>query len=246
MHLQNEQIQRLLHGELDADALADARAHGDECHQCRSRIEAAAREEERIHELLGQLDHAPPAIPAETVIGGARRPRVDLRWVAGIVLALGAAGAAYAVPGSPLPGWVDAVIERLDPSARGSRAADPTTPADPGPSGIAVRPGERLTLMFEIAAAGGVATVALTDEATLQVRAVDGAAAFTSGADRLTVAADGATRFEIEVPRGAPWVEIRTEGQRVWLKIGAEVVTDGALAEGGSYVLPLSSRNGNQ
>ncbi|MGH7477911.1 MAG: hypothetical protein ACRELD_16745, partial [Longimicrobiales bacterium] len=69
------------------------------------------REEAGIEALLRTLDHEPPRIMAEDVIARARRARTDWgRIAAALVVALGLAGMAYALPGSPVRGWVDAVL----------------------------------------------------------------------------------------------------------------------------------------
>src|SRR5688572_17545720 len=111
MHLDDEQVQRLQHGELDTQTRAALLGHVAICPDCRARVEDAEREEAQIFDLLRGLDHEAPDITAAAIAAGSARhvgsdhaliPRSPARWAAGILITLGAAGALYAVPASPL------------------------------------------------------------------------------------------------------------------------------------------------
>jgi len=245
MHLDDERVQRLLDGELSPAAERSAREHLVACAECRARAAEAEREETELAGLLHLLDHPAPALSAEAIaVAARRRAGPSVRWAAGLLLAAGLAGAAYATPGSPIPGWIARLAERTE----GRRSPPGPAPAasqaeDPGVAGIAVPPGERLLLSFDSAQAEGEAAVRLLDEATeVTVRAPAGAATYLAGADRLTIA-NGVTRasYAIDVPRGAPRVEIQVAGTRVFLKEGASITaragTDSAT---GVYRLPLT------
>lgn len=227
MHLDEEQIRRLVHGELAPPMEASARAHLTGCAGCRGRVAVARRAEDEVHALLRHLDHAPPRIDAHAVVARASAHRFGwTRWAAGIVLALGVAGAAYAAPGSPLPAWVQAVAQWM--------GGGPAQSPDPegGVAGIAVAPGRELLILFTSFQTEGQAQVSLTDGVEVVVRASSGAAVFTSGVDRLVIDNGGSTAtFGIEIPRAAPRVEIRVGDARVFLKEGSRVR--------GPYVIPL-------
>jgi len=242
MHLQDEQVQRLLHDELEAAALATARAHLTACPQCRARLEEAEVEESRIFAQLEQLDHAPPALDAESLARRSRTRGKTYRWAAGIALLLAASGAALAVPGSPIPGWVSRAAERIGLSAgTPDQVSEPAADASES-AGIAIAPGDRFTLIFELGAGSGRATVALTEGSEIIVRSLGGTASFTTGVDRLTVVSEGRpARFEVEVPRPATMVEIRVGGERVWLKDGSRIVTEAAIDPQGRYLVRLSA-----
>jgi hypothetical protein len=257
-HLDEEQVQRVLLGELTRAAEEAARAHLAACTTCREQVAAAEREENEIHALLGTLDHEPPAIHVRAFTTAAAHAARSSRaaWrrrAAGLLVALGVAGAAYALPGSPVPGWVDSVVERLG-SLAGSSARRPATPAPaatepaPGPqeattesrSGIAVDPGISLLILFTRAEEEGQVEVVLSDGVAVQVLAPPAAASFTSDVNLLRIEnASGAARFRIEVPRAAPRVEIRVAGKRIFLKEGPRITAEPAAARG-SYVLPLA------
>jgi len=238
MHLDEDRLQRLRHGELSPAMETAARQHVAECAECRGRVAAAERDETEVFGLLRELDHPTPQIDAETVAARARgrghgRGVSAMRWAAGIVLVLGLAGAAYAAPGSPLPTWVETVVEWA--SGRPDRAPAPS----PGVAGIAVAPGPRLVIVFTAPQATGQAQVSLTDGADVVVRVLSGAATFTTDVDRLVIDNQGSATFEIQIPRTAPRVEIRVGGQRVFLKERSRVTTDTVTDMGGPYVLPL-------
>lgn len=230
MHLDDEQVQRVLHGEL-ADAAA--RAHVATCPVCAARIEAARREEAVVFGLLRRLDHAAPGVAAATVAARAQgRARQRLRWAAGVLLGLTLAGAAYAAPGSPLP----AVVGRIAAWLR----REPPPPVDSG-AGIVVVPGARFTIVFASEHAAGTVTVSLIDGSSIIARRLNGTASFTSDVDRLTIAAGqgDSAAYEIELPRSAPWVEIRAGGRPLLLKDGERIETTPGAGAGGRYALPL-------
>ncbi len=241
MHLDEERVQRLLHRELAPQAEATARDHLASCAECRSRVAEAEREETRILALLREVDHPPPRVDVEAITAGPRQRGSGWGgWAAGILLVLGA-GAAYALPGSPLPGLVERVIEWVDPEEERPAPAGPREHTEAAARGIAVAPGDRFTIRFLAAQADGMATVSLTDGGEVVVRALAGAASFTSEPTGLSIDAEGASgRFEILIPRDAPYVEIRVGGRRVFLKQGARLVTEGGQDGEGRYLLPLS------
>jgi anti-sigma factor RsiW len=215
VHLDDEQIQRLLHGELVPGTESAVRRHAAECAECRERVARAERDEAEVYALLREVDHAVPRIDAGSVAqrAGARRPSW-LKWAAGIVLALGLAGAAYAVPGSPLAAFVRGLIDRP--------AQTPDSAAAVG--GIAVTPGAELVVEFMSRQTAGAAELSLSDGRDVVVRAVSGAARFTAGADRLEIDNRGSVAtFEIQIPRTAPRVEILVGSTRVFLKLGDQI-----------------------
>jgi hypothetical protein len=187
-------------------------------------------------------------VRVETVVAAARahpaRPPAWGRWAAGILLALGAAGLAYAAPGSPLGGlvrrlvtWTDGTPRRTVSSPRGARIAG----TEDVTGGIAVAPGDRFTIAFSADQPGGVAAVSLTDGVDVVVRALGGTATFGSDVDRLSIGTDGSSaRFQIEIPRRAPWVDIRVAGRSVLSKRGARVLAEGERDADGRYLVPLS------
>lgn len=243
-HLDESERQRLRHGELGPAEEAATRAHLAGCAGCRERAAHEEHEEEEVYALLQRLDHSPPRVTAAAVAArAAARSGGWGRWAAGLFLLLGAAGAAYAMPGSPIPAWVAAVVGRAGRAPAPVSSAPASAPSpDVDLAGIAVAPGESLLIRFTSSQPRGKARVSLTDGAEVVVRAPTGAVAFTSDRNRLTIDNRGSSAsFEIEIPRAAPWVEIRVARHRIFLKQETRVAAPGAADSAGSYHLPLGS-----
>jgi hypothetical protein len=242
MHLDDERVQRLLHGELEPAGERLAKQHVAACEDCRTLVDEARAEEHRIFRLLREVDHPPPDADLRTILAAGRSPRTRWeRWAAGLLLVVAAGGAAYAAPGSPLPAALDRLVAILAPpqSRTGTGIAAIDT-APPG-AGIAVTPGDRLTIRFVVEGDRAVATLSLTDGDEAVVRAVVGAATFSSDVDRLSVRSAGPARFEILIPRSAPWVEVLAGDTPVFRKRDADVVTETEPGADGRYGLELSS-----
>jgi hypothetical protein len=242
MHLDETQVQGLLHGELAPAGEMAAREHLERCDACRERVSAAAREEAEVFALLGAVDHPVPEIGAQAIARRAGAPSaVRLPWAAGIVVALGIAGVAYAAPGSPLPRFVRALTGWVRPKAE--PATRPVTPASAAPAavaGVAFVPGERLLIVFTSSQSEGAAHVRLTDSAVVVVRAPSAAATFSSDADRLVIDnRGGAGTFDIRIPRAAPRVEILVDGTRRFLVERGVVASSPAVAVDAAYTIPL-------
>ncbi|MDZ4862097.1 MAG: zf-HC2 domain-containing protein [Gemmatimonadota bacterium] len=242
-HLEDERIQRLLHGELRDPERSAVQAHLSGCDGCRQAVSAAERENDELRSLLRQVDHRPPAIVVNAII--ARSRRRGLAWrrlAAGVLLSVGLASAAYAAPGSPLPGWLAAAGRFLSGTAASTLPVVPELPA-PAPelAGIAITPGARLTILFSATQRTGAAHVSLIDGPDVVVRVPGGAAAFTSEANRLVIDNRGSSAsFQIEIPRAAPRVEIMLGATRLFLKEGARITVDAASGAPDSYSLPLN------
>jgi hypothetical protein len=248
MHLDDETIERLRHGELAPEREASAREHVASCAECGRRADAAARDEGRVHDLLRELDHVPPRATVAQVAARARAGAgrsAWMRWAASILVAAALGGAAYAMPGSPLPGLLDALVAWVGGGdASESAPATPASPAEnPAASaaGIAIVPGEALIIEFAAARAQSAARVTLTDGGEVAVSAPPGAATFSAEADRLVVENAGlAATFDVRIPRNAPRVEIRVAGRRIFLKEGGTIEPPGSYGEAAPVVLPLA------
>lgn len=245
MHLDDERIERLLHGELTPEAAAAVRQHVAICDECRSSVAASRREEDEVYALLRHIDHPVPRVEIRALT---RRPSVrDLnayRWVAGVVLALGLGGLAYAIPGSPLPAVVNAIVEwvsrRPNPSVPDVERTAPPLP-ETGIGGIAVVPGTVLVVSFTTPHAHTQIEVSLTDGDRVEVQGPSGAATFHSEVDRLTVDnPSSSASFTIQVPRNAPRIEIRVAGKRIFLKDGMHIEAPASTLVSGAYRLPLA------
>jgi anti-sigma factor RsiW len=244
MHLNDEQIQRLMHGELAASSQDAIARHAAECPACAQALAQARREEAAIFDLLEHVDHETPMVHAASFATPARpRSSTWTRWAAGIVVATALAGGAYAIPGSPLPELVKRLAalmtgERPEPPANG----DVSTPAAPATSGIAVPAGERLLIEFASAQDSGAVTVSFTDDTLVRVRVLGGSAAFTTDAGRLEIANTGSSAdYEIDIPRSAPWVEIRVVSASRLQKDGEKILSASPADAHGRHRLSLAA-----
>lgn len=240
MHLDEEQLQRLLHRQLPSRAARSARDHLAECGDCRERFVTAERDDRAVFALLREVDHAVPVVDPEVLI--ARLRWTSPGWAAGLVVLVGIAGAAYVLPASPVRQWIRSAVAWIggsEPPPSSTRAEASTLPV----AGIAAVPGPRFVIAFESPESGGHARVSLTDGKHVTVRAPTGAASFTSAANHMVVANAGrGATFEIEIPRAARRVEIRVAGARVFLKDGSRVTSDGPATVDGGYLIPLAPR----
>lgn len=200
----------------------------------------------RVRGLLERLDHPVPQVSVLEVMRRARAGRRTLlaRRAAVILLALGLAGTAYALPGSPLRGWVTAILGGGPeaPAATPSRHPAISPASEPTEAGIALAPGARLLIRFEEPVGEGWLRVSLTDGADVMARAPAGAATFTAGVDRLLVRTRGTPdTFSVEVPRGAPRVEIRVGSALLLLLRNGRATAGVPAAPDGTWFLPLQA-----
>jgi len=232
MHLDEERLQRMIDGELAADELAAAREHLEVCPECSQVFRLVGVERDRVDLLLGQLDQPTRAIE---LAEPEPEPRSSIaRWLVAAALLAALAGAAFAIPGSPVRQWVRQVLS-------GARHETKSLPprVEASPAGIAVTPGARMVIDFLATQSAGSATVRIADASELTIEAPNGAATFTSDVDRVVVNNRGAASYSIEVPRAAPFVEIRVGGAPRFRKQGARV-TLGVPSDRDVYSVPLA------
>lgn len=216
-----------------------------------------------VQELLRTLDHPVPKVTAEAIAARAPAPgRVTpaWRWAAAVLLTVGVAGAAFALPGSPLRRWASTlgavVTGRGRPDAGpDSGSAPPAFSPDQGRAGIAVLPGRSLLIVFDRPAPAALALVSLVGGAEVIVRAPAASATFTSDAGRLVVEGRSASppgsaaapdTFAIDIPRESRRVEIRAGPARVFLKERDRITS--ALPPGatGPWLLPLGTADSSR
>lgn len=245
MHLNDEQIQRWLHDELDTPTRASLAQHLAECEACTRKIALADAEEKSIFDLLGHLDHPAPRVDAAAF---ARRRGAWVTWgrrAAGIAVAAMLAGAAYAIPGSPLP----ALVKKVTQWATGSESSTPAssdslaTAATPVTSGIAVPVGSRFSIDFIVEQTSGTVAVSLTEGPNVVVRVFGRSVTFTTDVDRLTIDNRSSTAdYEIEIPRSAASVTVSIAGRQMALKDGDTFASQLPLDARGRHVFSLSPR----
>ena len=203
-------------------------------------------DDRELDELLSRLDHPVPPVSVEMVIRRARRAGVErLRWAAGIALALGlAASAAYAAPGSPVPGWIAQAARALGLAAP---AADPSLDGTQLPvesAGIALIPGDSLLIEFLEAGLSGYLRVDLTDDLEVMVRAPTGSTRFVSEPERLLVEHPTPDTVHVQLPRAGARVVVRVGDRLLLQKDGPDVSAAQEAASDSGYVFRLGPGGG--
>ena len=210
---------------------------------------------EAVQALLRALDHPVPKVTAEDIAAWAVAPGRVMpawRWAAAVLLTVSIAGAAFALPGSPLRRWAatlgSVVTGRGLPDAAPDSASVTQAPSpDHSRAGIAVAPGRSLLIAFDRPAPAALVLVSLVDGAEVTVRAPAGSATFTADAGRLIVEGRGASpgsaavpdTFAIEIPRESRRVEIRAGQARVFLKEHDHITSPRPAGAAGPWLLPL-------
>lgn len=242
MHLDDEQLERMRHGELARDGERSVREHLENCAECRALAAAAVKEEAEVNALLRGLDHAPPRIQAADIAARARSLKSSrMRWAAGLLLAAAAGTAAIAAPGLPVRDWLGDVVERITVRSDAPRKPAAQRDSDSRLAGVAVAPGNALEILFTSRQAAGEIRVSITEDSDVFIRTATGAATFSSDAGRLVIDNKrSSAAFDIGIPRAAPRVEIRVDGIRVFLKQLASITAVARENGEGRYVLPLS------
>ena len=234
MHVDANEIQRLMHGESDTPADRRARAHVDNCDACRARSVDAERDEDEILALLGELDQPARVVDIGEVRATATRRVVPLARIAAlIVFSAGALAAAYMAPGSPL--------RRRTPATPSTLAAAAVQPSVAAPSeiGVSVDAGDALSVLFAATQNRGSAIVTIVDGSDVEIRTAEGAARFTLDNRRVLIDNTAAADFQIRIGRRAPSVDIRINGRLVLSKVGGRITTPAAPSGDGPLRISL-------
>lgn len=240
-HLDTETLERALHGELAPERAGAIRAHLDGCADCRSRLDAAAREEAGIFDLLETLDHAPPAarpIPAEVVPLGAHRRRTSAvpRLAAAALALLVVGAAAWAIPGSPVRDWVDRAF-----APEQDAAPDPVPGVASLSSGVSIRPGSSMVVEFSAAQGEGRARVEVAAGEELEIRVRGALPALDVRTDRIGIGNAGSeSSYAIRIPASAPRVELRVAGRTILVAERGRVRAAVGPDASGAWDLPLT------
>ena len=233
MHLDAETLERVLHGELDAERNAAAREHLSGCPACEAALEESRLRERRVFGLFEALDHEAPSLDWEAIEapegGGSGR----LLVAASIAFVL-AAGILYALPDSPLRGWIDRA---------GSGA--PAPEAEPGGarsiSGLSILPAAPFEILFAGGQESGVIRLELADTPELEIRILGDPVDLESRPDRVTVANLGSrSSYAIRLPEAGPPITVRVGDFAVFVKSEVGLETAAPRMESGEYRIDLA------
>jgi hypothetical protein len=238
MHLDVETLERALHDELDSAARATVTDHLASCLACAERLAEAGRDEHRLFDLLEELDQEPLAIDwgavtRESRSGGSARSLI----AASVAFLLVATGILYAIPGSPLRAWFDAVV-REDPEV----VAPAAVPEDPALSGIAVEPADPFEVGFMASQRTGQIRIMLVLSKRLELRVVGETVGLESGVDRLLISNEGSgSSYELLVPRSLGSMRVRVGEMTVFDKQGENIRTPRSPDSTGTYTIDLAA-----
>lgn len=226
-HLDTEVVHRVLHAELADDRRPFVNAHLEACQACRDAVERARAEEHALDALLASLDHPMPLTTAHALLrrGRHRRRALLARWAAGLFIAVMTAGAAFALPWSPLRRWLS---ERtvIPPSPHSTQTATDSASKETGANlaGVTVAPGSALVVRFLSSQEAGELHIALSDGGSVEVQGRASVATFAASAGSVVVDNHGARdSYDIHVPRNAPRVDVFIADEMVWSKRGERI-----------------------
>jgi hypothetical protein len=240
-HLDDAALVTIRDGE-SADPRLEQHLRG--CAACRARLAEARKRGEAIESMLSGRPGTPDAALAKARVRRrldterAAAPRLFSRAFrrAAAILAM-SAGAAYAVPGSPVPGWLGRGESR-PASASGLSEAAPAVGVEATPEAmpqeaVLVPVGPRLELFVEEVAPGREVEVLWLEGSTAWISAGPGARYSVAGAGATVRAPNGPVRLGI--PRTAAWVSLRINGRMVFEGTSDE-------SSGGRTVFPAPGR----
>lgn len=246
MHLDAEGIERLLAGELAAEDAERVRRHVAACRACEEGLKTAARHEAEIADLLRHIDHAPPEVALEQIVGHEPPDRKSWwRIAAGVVLVIASSGLLYAWPGSPLPELLRGAASRSaapEPSPRPNVSSAVAGP--PAGAGVAVVPAAVFTIDFRAAQKMGAATVRIVDAHEVSIRST-APVAFDVQDGGVAVANSGARAdYDVVLPRRAPLVRITVGSETLLVKRHGSVTTAAEQIAPDTYRLPIRASGG--
>lgn len=240
MHLEAEQLERLIAGELPEDERRALGDHVEGCPECASDLEAARREDEEIGRLLSSLDHPVPQVDALGLARRARRRRMSPRLAAAAIALLVFAGAAAAIPGSPLRSWLSGVLDGVGEAER--PGAEGAGQAERQPAGISVVPTAGFEVVFADAQESGVIRIRIADQAEVVVRSDSEGVGYSVEPRGVRVLNAGARAdHEVVLPMDAKSIVIRVGETVVYEMRDGRVVTPASGAVTESYIVDLSA-----
>ena len=237
MHLTESQLAALTHR--DVSLLPESVAtHLESCPDCAAQLRAMRADDKEVATLLGALDHQVPRLRGTTFLDLRRRRRRIGVIAAG--LAFLAAGAAAALPNSPLHHVLVRVFSKpVSTQAPAAPVSNTVSPA--ATAGIAFLPAASLDVRFISPQPGGRLRLRLVEGSRVSATA-DGDAAFSIHQSQLDVADHGAQMtFTLEIPRTASEVTVHAGNEIIFEKRGGAVTSSQLVDSAGVYKFTFRS-----
>ncbi len=239
MHLDAEKIERLLDREMSREEGRAWRDHLAGCADCRSMLEAAERTEREIVDLLGLLDHPVPDADPRRLARRADRQGFRRTLAAAALAFVVVAGAASAMPGSPVRGWLARVFAG---PLRPPTVGEGTEPATTQPSGVSVLPSAEFELVFQEVQDSGLLRITLSDQPEVSVQSERNGVGYSVEPRAVRVLNVGSrASYQVVIPESAPSIRIRVGETTVLEKDGTSIVTSAARDAGGDYLVDFAS-----
>ena len=171
-------------------------------------------------------------------------PNVWLRGAVIVLAIVALCGAAFVIPGSPVPAWFKQAGARIGgDEAAMEEPADTvdTTTLMPAVTSVTIPPTKHFSIVFAAPQDSGTAYLFPTDGFNITVSAIGGAPQYKlTSADRLDVDNTGLdSSYEIEVPLSANYVELVIGERHILLKDQYRFGEDLLMDERGRRVIPL-------
>jgi hypothetical protein len=238
MHLTENELAGLTHGETVGISKFSTE-HLASCPQCTERLAVLRAADRQAADLLRLLDHPAASSSSAAFLRDLDRRRRRMGAIAA-GLALCVAGAAAALPNSPLHHALMRAFSKTEgphPAGAGTLSNSIATARR---SGVAVIPGESVDVRFIDPQPGGRVRLILADGPSLSVTA-DGDAAFSIHQSQLDVRDRGvAMNFTLDVPRSVPDVTVRAGDDTIFGKHSGVISTSRPADASGAYTFSFS------
>jgi len=202
-------------------------------------------EEARDAEMLRMADVAPPAVDIGTLIARAARTRPSWRRRQ---IAAGAgskllAGAAAAMPGSPVRAYVARLFRQAPPVLAPAPVAPDRAPTAPAREGIAFIPGATVDVAWRAPERTGTIRITIVRASSVRLTHQGGTATYTLTANGVVIENRGSTAsFNLALPEAVVRARVTVGGRTVFTKSGADVQTQGVRDSTGTFLVPLSTQ----
>ncbi len=243
MHLDQEALERALHGELVSGTESVTREHLAQCETCQRSLAQKRADEAEIFSLFERLD-GPRREPDIAVIrrasaGGPTVAGSQMRIAAGILVLIGVSGVAvYAIPSSLLRRWLDrsprGPVPAVAPPVLRTQTAPPTL------SGVSIVPGAATSIVFTSRQDVGELIISISDDAHITVNAPTGTVRYAVSGSRIAISNAGSvSSYQIVIPRSAARVDVIVAGERVWTTTGSNPAAPRSSASRSVVHVPL-------
>jgi hypothetical protein len=205
MHPDTVALRQFTDGELQGNVAEDVRLHTQHCPACAAAIEALPGEDAWIVSLFSTLDSPAPSFKLNDRSG--RASPQWLRRAAAVLLLSTLAGAAWALPGSPVRSWLN---PQPEPVAHVPVNGPDATPAIER-GGLDITAGGAVHIRFAEAQTRGLLHIFFSDSTAVRLTVFNDDVRFDAQSDG-NVFVDNTGSFadyEIRIPRDAADLTIR-------------------------------------